>query len=218
VAGNSSWITTWRRDGCAAWAAAGHPRKKTADLVTLIEFLLEYDTAGDPITGLKWSRRTTAKVAMALGDFGIHVSANTVARLLQTMGYSLRVNHKQLATDASPDRNQQFLYISDLRDRFQRHDWPIISVDTKKRELVGHFKNAGTRWDLAPRRVNDHDFRSDAVGVAIPHGIYDMRANRGCVTVGVSHYTRLRGSRDCALVAVRRARAVSTCPPTAPTG
>jgi hypothetical protein len=155
----------------------------------VIEFLLEYDTAGDPITGLKWSRRTTAKVAMALGDFGIHVSANTVARLLQTMGYSLRVHHKQLATDASPDRNEQFLYIRDLRDRFQRRDWPIISVDTKKRELVGNFKNAGPRWDLAPRRVNDHDFRSDAVGVAIPHGIYDMRANRGCVPVGVSHDT-----------------------------
>jgi hypothetical protein len=92
--------------------------------VTVIEFLLEYDTAGGPITGLKWSRRTTAKVATALGDFGIHVSANTVARLLQTMGYSLRVNHKQLATDASPDRNEQFLYIRDLRDRFQRRDLP----------------------------------------------------------------------------------------------
>jgi hypothetical protein len=155
----------------------------------VIEFLLEDDTAGDPMTGLKWSRRTTAKVAMALGDFGIHVSANTVARLLQTMGYSLRVNHKQLATDASPDRDEQFLYIRELRARFQRGDWPIISVDTKKRELVGNFKNAGTRWDRAPRRVNDHDFRSDAVGIAIPHGIYDLRANRGCVTVGVSHDT-----------------------------
>jgi len=182
----------------------------------VIEFLLEYDTAGDPITGLKWSRRTTAKVAMALGDFGIHVSANTVARLLQTMGYSLRVNHKQLATDASPDRNEQFLYISDLRDRFQRRDWPISSVDTKKRELVGNFKNAGTRWDLSPRRVNDHDFRSDAVGVAIPHGIYDMRANRGCVTVGVSHDTpAFCGSRACALVAPRRGRAIRPRPPSA---
>jgi Rhodopirellula transposase DDE domain len=98
--------------------------------VTLIEYLLEYDTGGDPITGVKWSRRTTAKVAIALGDFGITVSANTVARLLAHMGYSLRVNQKQLATDASPDRNEQFLYIRDLRDRFQRQGWPIISVDT----------------------------------------------------------------------------------------
>ena len=164
----------------------------------MIEFLLEYDTAGDPITGLKWSRRTTAKVAMALGDFGIHVSANTVARLLETMGYSLRVNHKQLATDASPDRNEQFLYISDLRDRFQRRRLPIISVDTKKRELVGTFKNPGTRWDYSPRLVNDHDFRSDATGVAIPHGIYDVLANRGCVTVGVSHDTPAFAARAIA--------------------
>jgi hypothetical protein len=105
------------------------------------------------------------------------------------MGYALRVNHKKVATDASPDRNQQFLYISDLRDRFQRRDLPIISVDTKKRELVGNFKNPGARWDLSLRRVNDHDFRSDAVDVAIPHGIYGRLANRGCVTVGVSHDT-----------------------------
>jgi Rhodopirellula transposase DDE domain len=112
---------------------------------------LEYDTGGDPITGVKWSRRTTAKVALALGDFGITVSSNTVARLLHRMGYALRVNHKQLATDASPDRNEQFLYIRDLRDRFQRRGWPIISVDTKKRELVGLFKNPGARWEREPR-------------------------------------------------------------------
>jgi hypothetical protein len=159
---------------------------------------LEYDTAGDPITGVKWSRRTTAKVALALGDFGVAVSPNTVGRLLRQMGYALRVNHKQLPTDASPDRNQQFLYISDLRQHFQRRDLPIISVDTKKRELVGPFKNPGTRWDLAPRRVNDHDFRSDAVGVAIPHGIYDLQANRGCITVGVSHDTPAFAARALA--------------------
>ena len=151
--------------------------------------MLEYDTAGDPITGLRWSRRTTAKVALALGDFGIRVSPNTVARLLHQMGYSLRVNHKKLSTDHSPDRNDQFLYLSDLRERFQRRGHPIISVDTKKRELVGAFKNPGARWDLSPRLVNDHDFRSDATGVAIPYGIYDLLGNRGSVVVGVSHDT-----------------------------
>ena len=166
--------------------------------MTLIEYLLEYDTGGDPITGVKWSRRTTAKVATALGDFGIAVSANTVARLLEQMGYSLRVNQKQLATDASPDRNEQFLYIRDLRAQFQRQGWPIISVDTKKRELVGAFKNPGARWDRSPRVVNDHDFRSDAIGVAIPHGIYDLLANRGCVTVGVSHDTPAFAARAIA--------------------
>ena len=126
---------------------------------------------------------------MALGDFGIIVSPNTVARLLHQMGYSLRVNHKKLSTDFSPDRNHQFLYLGDLRDRFQRRGLPIISVDTKKRELVGNFKNPGARWDLAPRLVNDHDFRSDSTGVAIPYGIYDLLANRGSVVVGVSHDT-----------------------------
>ena len=130
AAGNNCSITTWRQTASAGWAAAGHEWKKTADIVNLIEFLLEYDTAGDPITGVKWSRRTPAKVAMALGDFGITVSANTVARLLQHMGYSLHVNQKHLATDASPDRNEQFLYISDLRDRFERRGLPIISIDT----------------------------------------------------------------------------------------
>jgi hypothetical protein len=160
--------------------------------------LLEYDTAGDPITGVKWSRRTTTKVAMALGDFGIHVSANTVARLLHTMGYSLRVNQKQLAADARPDRNEQFLYISDLRERFQHRGLPIISIDTKKRELVGNFKNPGARWDHSPRLVNDHDFRSDAIGVAIPHGLYDVVANRGWVTVGVSHDTPAFAARAVA--------------------
>lgn len=155
----------------------------------MIEFLLDHDTAGDPITGLKWSRRTTGKIAMALGDYGIAVSPNTVARLLHQMGYSLRVNHKQIPTDSSPDRNQQFLYISDLRDRFQRRNQPILSIDTKKRELVGNFKNNGRRWGFSPLLVNDHDFRTDSIGVAIPHGIYDVGANRGRVTLGVSHDT-----------------------------
>jgi hypothetical protein len=105
------------------------------------------------------------------------------------MGYSLRVNRKKLSTDHSPDRNDQFLYLTDLRRSFQRRGLPIISVDTKKRELVGNFKNPGARWDLSPRLVNDHDFRSDSTGVAIPYGIYDLLANRGSVTVGVSHDT-----------------------------
>jgi len=94
-----------------------------------------------------------------------------------------------IATDSSPDRDQQFRYISSLRTRFERQGLPIISVDTKKRELVGNFKNHGVKWDRTPVRVNDHDFRSDAIGVAIPYGIYDLLANRGSVFVGVSHDT-----------------------------
>src|SRR3989454_9577476 len=105
------------------------------------------------------------------------------------MDYSLRVNQKKVATDSSPDRNLQFDYIADLRERFRRRHLPIISVDTKKRELVGNFKNNGARWDLRAWPVNDHDFRSDAIGVAIPYGIYQPLANRGSVVVGISHDT-----------------------------
>src|ERR1035438_8363519 len=113
---------------------------------------------------------------MALGDFRVSVSPNTVARLLRQMGYSLRVNHKKLSTDFSPDRNDQFLYLSDLRQRFQRRGLPIISVDTKKRELVGNFKNPGPRWDLSPRLVNDHDFQLVPPAVASPTALYDRSA------------------------------------------
>jgi Rhodopirellula transposase DDE domain len=105
------------------------------------------------------------------------------------MDFSLRVNRKAIATDSSPERDQQFRYISSLRSRFERQGLPIISVDTKKRELVGNFKNNGVKWDRSPVQVNDHDFRSDAIGVAIPYGIYDLLANRGCVFVGISHDT-----------------------------
>jgi hypothetical protein len=114
------------------------------------------------------------------------------------MDYSLRVNRKQLATDSSPDRDQQFDYISSLRNRFQQLGLPIISVDTKKRELVGNFKNSGAQWDRSPVLVNDHDFRSDAIGVAIPYGIYDPLANRGAVFVGVSHDTPCFAARSVA--------------------
>jgi len=85
------------------------------------------------------------------------------------MDFSLRVNRKAVATDASPDRDQQFRHISSLRTRFESQGLPIISVDTKKRELVGNFRNNGVKWCRTPLRVNDHDFRSDAIGVAIPY-------------------------------------------------
>jgi Rhodopirellula transposase DDE domain len=114
------------------------------------------------------------------------------------MNFSLRVNHKKLASDSSPDRDQQFQYISSLRTQFQRRGLPMISVDTKKRELVGNFKNAGAKWDRSPRLVNDHDFRSDAIGIAIPYGIYDPLANRGSVFLGISHDTSAFAARSIA--------------------
>lgn len=141
------------------------------------------------MTGLRWCRRTTVTIAEELSRLGIAVSPNTVARLLHQMGYSLRVNAKNIATESSPDRNLQFEYLTELRCQFQRLHLPIISVDTKKRELVGNFKNPGRRWEEEQRRVFDHDFRTDSMGVAIPYGIYDVQDNRGALIVGVSHDT-----------------------------
>ncbi len=150
---------------------------------------MRHDTAGDPMTGLKWSRRTTGKIAGELTASGISISKNTVGRLLKEMDYALRVNRKQIAATTNPDRNQQFLYIGQQRESFTRQGQPVISVDTKKKELIGAFKNSGAKWDREPVLVNDHDFRSEADGFAIPYGIYDTQANRGAVCVGTSHDT-----------------------------
>jgi hypothetical protein len=141
------------------------------------------------MTGLRWTRRTTTTITECLVAHGFAISPNTVARLLHELDYSLRVNRKAIATTHSPDRNQQFEYIADVRRRFQRRRWPIISVDSKKRELVGLFKNPGARWAREARPVYDHDFRSDARGIGLPYGIYDPVANRGTILVGVSHDT-----------------------------
>ena len=138
---------------------------------------------------MKWTRKTTEKIAEVLQQIDIPVSANTVARLLYQMDFSLRVNRKQIAINSSPYRDQQFQHICSLRTRFQRQGLPIISVDSKKREMIGNFKNAGAKWDRSPVRVNDHDFRSDASGVGISYGIYDPPNNRGTVCVGISHDT-----------------------------
>ena len=117
------------------------------------------------------------------------VSKNTVGHLLQKMDFKLRVNRKQIASTKHPDRNRQFLYIGQQRERFATQGLPVISVDTKKQELIGNFKNAGAKWDREPVLVKDHDFRSEAEGMAIPYGIYDTQANRGTVFVGTSHNT-----------------------------
>jgi hypothetical protein len=123
---------------------------------------------------------------MALADFGVRVSPSTVARLLHRMGYSLRVNHKLLPITVPIATISSSTSVTFATDS---HTVVCPSLASKKRELVGHFNNSGTRWGLSPRLVNDHDFRSDSTGVAIPYGIYDLLANRGSVVVGVSHDT-----------------------------
>jgi hypothetical protein len=158
-------------------------------VITRIEEIMKHETAGDPMSGLKWTRRTTAKIATELQSLGIQVSDRTVAGLLKKMGFSLRVNHKKLAGRGHPDRDAQFSRIADLRERFAAEHLPVISIDTKKKELLGAFKNQGTTWERGPVLVNDHDFRSAADGIAVPYGVYDLQANRGTLFIGTSSDT-----------------------------
>ncbi len=155
---------------------------------------MEDDTGGDPVRGCKWTHKTTEKVAEALEPADIHVSPNTVARLLKQMNYALRVNLKNLESGLSKPqdprvRDEQFRYIFRQKKEYAAKGQPVISVDTKSRELVGKFRQAGRRWSRQPIEVFDHDFPSDAEGVAIPYGIYDPFRNHGFVCVGTTRDT-----------------------------
>ncbi len=138
---------------------------------------------------MKWVRCTTARLSEALQSLNISVCPRTVARLLRMMKYSLRVNHKTLCAVDHPQRNLQFERISVLRNRGRDQKIPVISIDTKKKELIGRFKNHGSKWGRHPECVNDHDFRSLADGIAVPYGIYDIHTNTGTVFVGTSNDT-----------------------------
>ena len=152
--------------------------KKTPEVIARIEELMKYETAGDPVSGLRWTRKTTEKIADELLALDIRVSRKTVAKLLKQNNFSLRTNKKKISNGSPPERDAQFATIAQLRERFGRRGNPILSVDTKKRELVGRFKNPGRVWARPSDAVNDHDFRSMAKGVAIPSGIYDLQCNR----------------------------------------
>ncbi|MGO9407207.1 MAG: ISAzo13-like element transposase-related protein, partial [Acidimicrobiales bacterium] len=158
-------------------------------MIEAIGRLMEHDTAGDPVSGVKWTRRTTEKVAAELGAAGIVVCPNTVAKLLKGLGYRLRANAKKLNRQRDPGRDAQFAYIAATRESFAQAGLPVVSVDSKHRELVGDFKNPGATWDTEAVLVNDHDFPSQAKGVALPYGVYDVAANHACVSVGTTHDT-----------------------------
>lgn len=139
--------------------------------------------------GLRWTHKTTRNLATTLNRRGIVISHVTVARLLREQKYSLRTNRKRLAKTNDPDRDQQFRLLARRRNHFQRNKWPIISIDCKKKELLGNFKNAGSTWRRHARDVFDHDFPSWADGRAIPFGIYDIARNAGYMVVGISRET-----------------------------
>ena len=157
--------------------------------MTALADLLQEDTAGDP-TGRRglWTGKRLVQITRELRRWGITVSSRTVRRLLAQLGYALHANSKSLSRSHA-QRDRQFQCIARQKRRFVREGLPIIRVDTKKKELIGNFKNAGRVWSREPIAVKDPDFRSEARGLAIPYGIYDLRANRGSVFVGTSHDT-----------------------------
>lgn len=141
------------------------------------------------MSGLKWTRKSPKKIAEELESLGINVKSDTVARLLKKGRYSLKVNRKRLGAGNDPDRSEQFEYITAQRKKTEKKGIPIISVDTKKKELVGQFKNPGATYCQEATPVNDHDFRSLATAIASPYGIYETLRNRGFVVVGSSSDT-----------------------------
>ena len=152
----------------------------------MLEALVEPETAGDPQSAQKWVRSSLRQLSRRLGEIGHRVSPPTVGRLLRDRDYSLRVNSKQEAGAQHPDRGEQFRYLEGQKQAFLAAGQPVISVDTKKKELVGNFAHAGRAWGQGAERVNLHDFPQDALGRAVPYGIYDLRHNRGAVYVGES--------------------------------
>lgn len=134
----------------------------------------------------KWQRSSLRRVAGQLAEAGYRISQTTLRRLLEEMKYSLKANVKRLAGSSHPDREPQFEYIANQKRIFEANGMPVISVDTKKKELIGNFKNPGQTWRQTADAVNDHDFEHDALGKAVPYGIYDLKHNRGYVYVGQS--------------------------------
>jgi hypothetical protein len=151
--------------------------------------LLEDETAGDPIRGTKWTRKTLRKLATGLKWRKFEAGRETVRRLLRRLKYAPRANRKRLSHKQDADRDRQMRYIARIRHAYEKAGKPVISVDTKKKELIGNFKHAGRTWRLAPREVLSTDFPSDAQGKAIPYGIYDVAHNAGFVVIGTSHET-----------------------------
>lgn len=153
--------------------------------------IMEETTAGDPMSLLKWTSKSTRAIAEQLARLGHPVSSVTVGRCLHDMDYSLQANVKELEGPQHPDRDAQFRYINAQVKRFLRSHDPVISVDTKKKELVGAFRNPGRTWRPTgkPEKVMVHDFPSRSEGHAIPYGTYDVSSDRAVVNVGVTHDT-----------------------------
>jgi hypothetical protein len=160
-------------------------------LIVALETLVDSGTRGDPMSPLRWTCKSAAKLASELRSNGHVASERSVNRLLHALGYSLQSNRKTIEGVDHPDRDAQFQYINRRVKSFQRRKQPVVSVDTKKKELVGQFRNGGREWQPKglPEEVKVHDFPKKDLGKAIPYGVYDQTANTGWVCVGVDHDT-----------------------------
>jgi transposase len=172
----------------------GGRKRRTEDdpkLRAALEALVEPVTRGHPESPLRWTCKSTRRLAEELAHQNHPVGERTVAALLREAGYSLQANRKTREGDSHPDRNAQFEYINEQVLRFQNRRQPVISVDTKKKELVGDFRNGGREWQPRgkPEEVRVHDFQDPALGKAIPYGVFDLTNNQGWVSVGVDHDT-----------------------------
>jgi hypothetical protein len=160
-------------------------------LLQALETLVDPVTRGDPMSLLRWTCKSAVQLAAALQAQGHPVSERTVNRLLHDLGYSLQSNRKTLEGRSHPDRDAQFQYINRRAKAFQKQGQPVVSVDTKKKELIGQFRNGGREWQPQghPEEVQGHDFPDAALGKVIPYGVYDETTNTGWVSVGVDHDT-----------------------------
>ena len=156
-----------------------------------LDDIMKESTAGDPMSLLKWTYKSTYAISEELRLKGHKVSHDTVRRILKNGGYSLQANRKTLEGKSGPERDSQFRYINNQASKFIEAGDPVISVDAKKKELVGEYKNSGRTWRQKGLQelVNVYDFPSKAIGAAIPYGIYDLKENNGIVNVGKSHNT-----------------------------
>lgn len=173
----------------------GGGRKSVAEkdpaLLGDLDALIEPTVRGDPMCGIRWTCKSTRKLAKELCAKGHAVGSTTVGKELRAQKYSLRGNRKTQEGSAHPDRNEQFLYIHETATTFQKRGDPTISVDTKKKELIGNYKNGGKEWmpEGRPRDVEVYDFINKKLGKAIPYGVYDIAKNKGFVSVGIDKDT-----------------------------
>jgi Rhodopirellula transposase DDE domain len=184
---DSASVVRSRRPGGGRKRAEAHD----GALVAALEALIDPATRGDPMSALRWTSKSTRALARALTDQGHPVSGFVVRRLLKELGYSLQANAKTTEGGQHPDRDAQFGYLNDTVRAHMVAGNPVISVDTKKKELVGQYKNGGREWSPAgePTQVKVHDFPDPAVGKANPYGVYDVAADTGWVSVGTDHDT-----------------------------